>query len=340
MNTVHVACAANAAYVLPLTTLLVSVVDQADQQRDLHLHIVSNDASEQDRTRLRDSIELVRPGLAGVSIHWYPIDAAVLARLPGQPGSYVTKETYARILLPAILPESCEQVLWLDCDMIVLHNVAELYDLALGTDTAVHAVHDLAIPWVSHPRGIFDYAERGLAPDAHYFSAGTLVMNLRKWRELNIAGQLLDYLERYSEQIRLADQGALNAILARDWTPVDLRWNQAPQILFEPLTLAAGYSRQEWRTIRDHPYVVHYSGREKPWDLGRHSPRFSYYYQALRKTVYRQTLHPRPHPEDFLGFPLYYQLWWWTRKLVPGAFQPDPEPPLLPSATALKALFL
>jgi lipopolysaccharide biosynthesis glycosyltransferase len=327
---VNVVCAGNSRYMMPMSVMLVSLVDHFDPARDLIIHIISNDATAQDRQNVRDSIQMVRPGLNHIEIQWHANDAILPEALRSPKGGYFSSDTFARLFIPDILSKDCERAIYLDSDMIVLADVSKLYDSTVWSDAVIHATHDLGIPWVSSAAGVFDYEERGFPPDTENFSAALLVMNLKSWRERNLTSEMMGYLATHGEKVYV-DQGALNAFLCQEWARLDGRWNQGPDVLFEEIWLGAGYTHEEWKRAKNHPYIVHYAGTAKPWNRGLPYPRFSYFYRYLAKTVYRDSVRLAPHGEVFLGFRVYDRLWKVAlkiksliRSVLPGLFAPAP----------------
>ena len=72
----------------------------------------------------------------------------VSSRLAGyvlQAKQHITTETFYRFLILDIL-KVYPRVVYLDCDMIICHDVAELYDTDMGDNQIARALdHDLAV---------------------------------------------------------------------------------------------------------------------------------------------------------------------------------------------------
>jgi lipopolysaccharide biosynthesis glycosyltransferase len=309
---VHVLAAANRNYIMPLTVMLVSVAANFDPQRELVLHIVSNDATEKDKEDLRQSIAMNRPNLDRTEIHWYTFDASILEGLPVF--SYFSPEVYAGLIGLMLLPENLERVVVLDCDVVVLKDISELYDLPVGPKM-IYAAQDVATPFVSSRMGIFDYAERGLSPKTKLFNSGVVVYDLKRYRKENVTPRILEYMAVNAKKVKQQDQAGLNALLVGDWTELDHRWNQGFDVLFYEFWEIAGYSREEWARVRDNPYILHFSGEKKPWQKGRRGPRYSYFYKYLKKSVFKDSLPGHPYLESVIGFHAYYHLWSLARKI-------------------------
>ncbi len=268
---VHLLCAVNAGYIMPLCVMLASLVTHLDSKRSLVLHLMGGGISEKDRDQVRQSLLMNRENLEKITLHWYAIDRSHFGELPIADSRFGL-ETYMRLLAPLLLPTDVPRVLYLDCDIVVLEDISALYDSA--NDAVVHAVHDISTPFVSSSAGVFDYVERGIPPQTRYFNSGVLLIDLRQWRDRNLTASILAYLTENAGRTHLHDQGGLNAFLCRDWAPLDPTWNQGFDILCPELWQAAGYSRAEWQQARNHPRLIHFSGPTKPWPSGRRGPRY------------------------------------------------------------------
>ncbi len=133
-----------------------------------------------------------------------------------------------RLFLPDVI--EADQVIYLDCDIVVQMDIAELWRVPLG-DRAVAAVRDVwaldclrgkDVPW--RLGKVWDLM--GVAHDS-YFNAGVLVMNLRKIREKYDFMRLVEeFYARFRKCITLADQDCLNWIFAKDKLLIDERFNR------------------------------------------------------------------------------------------------------------------
>ncbi len=94
----------------------------------------------------------------------------------------------------------------------------------------------------------------GVPADQAYFNAGFLVINLARWRELNIARTGFELAAKY--QFISHDQDALNVIFRGEWRELPDRWN---------------YQLIDRTSFPADTAVLHYSGRNKPWHFGYHS---------------------------------------------------------------------
>ena len=322
---IHVTCACNAGYIMPMCAMLSSLVDHFDPERALGIHILCSDATRQQRKDVEESVRLARPDSKLISVHWYDVN---LPKFAVKQTRGHTLDVFSRYYAPYLLPENIERALYLDGDIILQADISELFDSTAGSPALLHAIQSLTIPWVSCPDGVFDWKELGIPEKAPYFNSGVMLMNLKLWRERDITKQLTEYVDSKGPQINEADQGALNALLWNEWVPLDQHWNAHSSLHVAENRLQTGLSEEEWKHLRLHPKLIHYTADKKPWTKGVVFPRYSYFYRYLQRTVYKDSIPHRPRLEDYLGVQLYYHLWNFLRKL-PRPRRAKPEPSLL-----------
>ncbi|UQZ35960.1 hypothetical protein C2I18_21955 [Paenibacillus sp. PK3_47] len=163
-----------------------------------------------------------------------------------------------RLLLPALV--EVEKIIYLDCDVLVNMDLAELWN----TDLQHHylgAVWDQGIREVAHV-----IHDKGLNPDL-YFNSGVVLFSLNNIRShVTWYQETINFLRNYPDST-MPDQDALNAVFGGNYLPLDLHYN------FFNLT------------IPDHNYsskIVHFAGPVKSWD--QESPGWGLYRKYLRLT--------------------------------------------------------
>ena len=317
----NILCAANETYVMPLAVMLTSVVCNLKEDCAANIYILESDIKEPLRQKIEASIRMNRKAGHRLSFHWLRVDIARFKLyFKADHLQYMAPDCYSRLLAAEILPASCDQVIYLDCDVVVLADLANL--AAVDGRFPVAAVSGVWCPYVSSEiRGrsmVFNYQELGISPSNRYFQSGVLVMNLKLWRERGITRQLLEYLAKHWQHVVLHDQGVLNAVLHDQWFRLDQRWNQTTTVLYPEQWCAPAYSREEWLKTRDDPFIVHYDGPDKPWNPGFHRPRADFFRRYLKKTLFAEDCKAAlaHRVERILGFKNYFRLWRLRRALA------------------------
>jgi lipopolysaccharide biosynthesis glycosyltransferase len=316
-----ICCAADEGYVIPLVAMIKSLLINLRPQRPITLYIFDEGISESSKARLIESW-----GTDGLTVHWLQLEQANVANLPlwGE----MKAIAYYKLMLPAYLPGTLDKVLWLDCDMIVTGNIADLWGLELG-DHALLAAQDLAIPFIGSPFGVAAYKELGLPPQAKYFNSAVMVINVNWWRQHDLTGKVLAYLKNHNRSVFLWDQDGLNAVLVGQWGELDPRWNQIASICGRSFFKAEHLSRETYQQLIKDPWIVHYAGNFKPWSYENKNPTRALYFGYVDKTVWAGWRPAQTIKRRFLGIydswlrPLLYpfeqigiRLWrLWTRRL-------------------------
>jgi lipopolysaccharide biosynthesis glycosyltransferase len=259
--TIHVACAADDRFAMPLAVTLRSALDALSEPHRLEVHVLDGGIRPSNRERLERTLDSPRVRLRFVTP---PADA--LREIP-RSGRF-TPAAFYRLLADRLLPASLPRALYLDADLVVVADLARLWDEPLR-GLPLLAVRDAGAPTVSSPWGLLNHRELGLAPDLAYFNSGVLSLDLARWRQEEIGEQLLRYLATHKNVIRWPDQDTMNAVLAGRWGELDPRWNQMPQA----------------RETRD-PWILHFSTWSKPWHWDCAHPERARFFEVLDRTAW------------------------------------------------------
>jgi lipopolysaccharide biosynthesis glycosyltransferase len=277
-RTIHVACAVDDRFAMPLAVTLRSALESLSVPHRLEVYVLDGGIRAPNRERLARTLDSPRATLRFLTP---PADA-----LRGIPRSgRFTPAAFYRLLAARLLPATASRAIYLDADLLVVADLARLWAEPMR-GLPLLAVRDAGAPTVSSPRGLLNHRELGLAPDLPYFNSGVLSLDLARWREEEICEQLLRYLASHADTVRWPDQDTLNAVLAGRWGELDPRWNQMPQIWEAPAGAADPFcaSLRE-RVIRD-PWIVHFSTWSKPWHWGSAHPERERFFDVLDRTAW------------------------------------------------------
>ncbi len=174
--------------------------------------------------------------------------------------SFFTVETFYRLFIGRILPEY-GRVLYLDSDMLILHDIAPLF----RTDLKGHpigAVHDVVCSYLAEHAKDLNLNMREM------FNAGVLLIDTREYARRNLMEIGLRALaEDYQNKRRkfiYVDQDVLNVTVGKDVEYLNDRWNFQWEFLWRPDSIYAEYRERYERASQD-PWILHYAGDRKPW---------------------------------------------------------------------------
>ena len=228
-------------YVKYLMVALRSLIDNSDPKKRYMIHVLSTYISEDNLKKLK-SMERVNVWIEyfNVSAELEKIKKMLSVR------DYYSLATYYRIFIPELFPEY-DKVLYLDSDIIINRDIAELYNFNLG-DNYVGAIQDYLI---ANVETFGDYAENvlGISRSA-YFNAGILLINSREFRRKHLKKKFVELLNTYTFVVA-QDQDYLNILCQNKVLWLRSRWNvQMAEENIRPLEQIG---------------IIHYNFAEKPW---------------------------------------------------------------------------
>ncbi|MCC5985946.1 MAG: glycosyltransferase family 8 protein [Rhodobacteraceae bacterium] len=135
----------------------------------------------------------------------------------------ISLASYLRIFGPGIFADDYDRLLYLDAD--IFYQRGDLSKL-LRRDMqgfAIAGVRDL--PQMRKPRRVpDDFKVMGL-PQAKYFNAGVMLIDVPQWQADRIEARALEFAARMGDKLKLQDQSALNGIVQGQWLEMSPVWN-------------------------------------------------------------------------------------------------------------------
>lgn len=192
-----------------------------------------------------------------------------------------------RLSLGTLLPPEVGRVLYLDCDVLAFDDVEKMWQIDLG-DNIVGAVTNLG----HQPK------QRLGIPDGDYFNSGVLLIDLNKWREHRVGEETLSYMTKNAEQLVFPDQDGLNCVLKDSWQPMPLRWNQQPASysMYKKGKTERSLAPEAFREAVLTPGIVHYLGKNKPWNYMTFHPLKENYWAYLARSPWAE---PNLRPDNY-----------------------------------------
>jgi lipopolysaccharide biosynthesis glycosyltransferase len=276
-RTIVMAC--DEAYAMPLATALRSIADANRHGQSLEAYILVNDFSEDTRAKVLKSIPQ-----GSISLHWIPIDMAAFENFVAD--RHVSKMTYARLLIPSMLPRSVSRALYIDVDTLILDDLSELWESELEGALVGAVLDDL------DQRIRFDSPGLESVPRVrNYFNAGILLIDLDRWRSEKIAEKALAYLAG-NPRTMFWDQDALNVVCDGRWKRLDGKWN------FQDLAGRLDGNEVEFASLStERVAIAHFASNLKPWLAWVLSPNADFYDSFRSRTCFARS--PRLKFFDF-----------------------------------------
>ncbi len=171
---------------------------------------------------------------------------------------------YYRLMIAEIFTQY-HKIIYLDCDILLLQDIAPLYNMPIPQDKVLAAVPDALAyhPDPAHRQFFAKHTQKlGLTTPFEYFNSGVLLWDLQAYRRQNLSEKLQYCKKKFSASAHM-DQDILNAAFYGKTYLLPRRFNFFPQ----PLSLssqAAAYVQEHTEAAKN-PAIIHYAGIEKPW---------------------------------------------------------------------------
>ena len=176
---------------------------------------------------------------------------------------------YYRLFIASLFPEY-DKILYLDCDLVVLGDISELYNTDLGENILGAAPEQ----FVQNTDEFRLYAETalGVDPDS-YVNSGVLLINLAEFRKNKIEKKFVKLITEYDFDLLDPDQAYLNYLCSGKICVLPNGWNK------EPMPLRCEGKKN----------IVHYALYKKPWQYDDVMDG-EYFWQYAKKSPFYDTI--------------------------------------------------
>ena len=161
--------------------------------------------------------------------------------------------TFSRYFIPEIAPD-LNKVIYMDVDIIVKGDIAELYNQELEKYPLAAVLEDFyAGNYTALKEKIYpDYSGKDI-----YFNAGVLLFDVRKFIQNKYSQKMIDLTIKLQDKLCCPDQDVLNILFENNFKILDYKYNFMPDLF--PLLQE---KHPEIQNIK--PLIIHYVA-QKPW---------------------------------------------------------------------------
>ena len=270
-ETMHIACNIDSKYTRFCGVLMVSLFEN-NRDEHLKMHILCYHLTDENKEDLQEIATRYNN-----DIQFYDIDETIFKGFPISDQWPIV--IYFRLMLPELLDKNIIKVLYLDCDILCRGNLNELFSTKMG-DNAICATEDILSRFPAL------YNRLGYHPSYNYFNSGVLLINVAKWKELELTKKCINYIG--SNKVRHPDQDALNAILFDKKMILDSRWNYISNYHTRYISKEE-YEEDLFKTKTYFPIFIHFTGT-KPWSNLCDSPFKREWFSYQNKTKWKDMI--------------------------------------------------
>lgn len=249
-------------YVPFLAVALQSLIENSSKDYQYAIKVLYTNIQEENKEKiLKYEKENVKIEFVDLNYYIEEIKDKLFTR------DYYTKTTYFRLFIPNIYPQY-NKVIYLDSDVVLLGDIAELYNTDMGNNLVAAVPDDI----IQNEEVFQEYVEKvvGVADYRKYFNAGVLVMNLDELRKFKFQEKFLYLLETIKFAV-VQDQDYLNRLCKGRTKILDTGWDRMPV--------------PDNRTKVEKLNLIHYNLNYKPWHYDN-ILYGEYFWEYAKKTEY------------------------------------------------------
>jgi len=247
-------------YVPYLAVAIKSMLNNASKDYFYNIHILTEGINNENKERIKN-YETENSKIDFVDLSSYI--TKIRARLTSTLRDYYTVSIFYRIFIASLFPQY-KKVIYLDCDIVVLGDISEFYNIELGnnilgavTDDVINGNEDFKI-----------YAKYGVGVDhSKYFNSGVLLMNLEEYRKQKIQERFVFLLIKHNFETAAPDQDYLNVLCEGKVKYIDKGWDKMSTD----------------KNFDGKLNLVHYNNFRKPW-LYDDVPYGEYFWEYAKQT--------------------------------------------------------
>lgn len=236
-----------------LGTSMLSLLENNKESESIDVYILDDGIKADNKKKLLSIAEKYNRKLIFVSIP----NLHALAGVEIHTNERWSLSTFSRLFLEGLLPQEVEQVIYLDCDILVNSSLEEMYNTDLG-DYYCGGVADCLSD--GHKSNI------GLSSDDYYINAGVMLISLKNWRKAKLCEKFISFLNKYGGNTPYVDQGVINGIIGKNIMPLSLKYDVYTAIfdfsyndLIKYRKPSKYYSEKEVYDAKENPVIIHFT---------------------------------------------------------------------------------
>lgn len=241
----HIFYAVDNSCIEPFIVSITSIVNNANNNEVLHFHIIYREL---------DNIKILKNELSFKkhTVEFIQLSKKQISRL----GDFKNDISTYKYFIPEIANE-LDKCLYLDCDTVVLSSLYELYKTKLLK--SYMAVVESAIDSEKKSEKV------NLLNIPNYFDCGVILMNLKLIREDDLANKWIVARKNIYKYLENPDCDVVNLIVNNIFTMLKPQYNLQTEIFENPKPFWC-YTTDEKEFAKNNPVIIHYSGKNKPWN--------------------------------------------------------------------------
>lgn len=209
---------------------------------------------------------------------------------------HFSQAIYYRFFIPHLF-KKFEKIVYLDTDLVLNHDVSELYNIELSPRYLLAAVRDIEVIRLTLTTDTREFWSNYLSNKLsirkvdNYFNSGVIVFNIKQMNIENLIDAFFETLARIKSPV-FPDQDILNIVCENRVKFLNPKWN----VLYHISIYDKDWMKNlpfsivnEYVESRKDPYIIHYAGCIKAW----HEPTnelTKYFWLHARNTIFYERI--------------------------------------------------
>lgn len=260
----------------------VTITSVLCNNKNVNIYVITEGLSLENENILR--LQTVK---YGGTFHIAFVDKKIIAQLPmpKTAAQHISPATYYRLFVCELLPKEVDKIIYLDCDIVVRGDLESFWNTNVENRPLAAVYQRNSWAESTYKGRVSSYKRLDMKDAVGYFNAGSLLINLKYWRENNVQAKLLSFMCSHYDRIISHDQDILNGCFYKQVLPVSNIWNFR-------LPMPAEYygevfiTKEEIKSITKAAVIIHYVNRPKPWEYACNHPYVREYYRYLDMTPF------------------------------------------------------
>jgi lipopolysaccharide biosynthesis glycosyltransferase len=276
-NIVPVVFITDENYLIPTAVAITSLIENKKEDTFYEIYIIVADLNREFGDKLNSFKN------ENVTVKTFKVNGDKYKKFQ-RDGHYISTTVLFKFEIANLLPEY-EKILYLDGDILVKADLAELYHLELGNHY-VGAVRDIYAEIYCKTHKILSVNK--------YFNAGVMVLNLKKIREDHLSDKMVKVMEERWNDFIFRDQDVFNDIFKENVLWLEPKYNMIISSLvlenksIEEVNEFFMTSHKNIEELVKEASIIHLAGGEKPW-CNKYSFMNKDWFEYFKKSPFRDS---------------------------------------------------
>ena len=233
------------------------------------IYILHSDLTNKDIKEIKQKLDET------IRFHFIYVDRQMVTNFPKT--KRYPEEIYYRIYAKQFLPEDIDRILYLDADTIIINPLDELYNKDFEGNYYLACTH------VRKFLNKINMIRLGIDEKCQYINSGVMLINLKKLRQEQDLNEVSEYVDKHKDFLMLPDQDIITALYGKKVGILDSRlYNLSDRMIYiQNTTIGKQKINLEW--IKKHTVIIHYYGKQKPWNENYKGILSKFYQENLKE---------------------------------------------------------